>query len=44
MQSKDEMIRDVEEAEQQQMQMQQAQMKMEMDDKAVVNDLLISWV
>ena len=41
MQSKDEMIRDVEEAEQQQMQMQQAQMKMEMDDKAVVNDLLI---
>lgn len=41
MQGKQEMIKDIEQAEQQQMQMAQAQMQAEMQDKAVVNDLLI---
>lgn len=41
MQSKEELLRDVEQAEQQQNQMAQAQMQMEMQDKQVVNNLLV---
>lgn len=40
-QGKDKIMQDLQQQEQQQMQMQQAQMQAEMQDKAVINDLLI---